>query len=393
MNKKCVIIGSGPAGTFAAKKIREKDDSAEIIIITEESYPMYSRPRLMDLIRGEIITDELLVFDEEWYKKNRIEVKLNSAIANISLEQKDIELEGGEFVVFDRLLLSVGSRPVLPPLKIASIANIFKLRTIEDAVEIKKISTMARSIVIIGGGLIGIESAIGFSNLGLRVTIIEAKENLLLLYLDEEGADILKKKLESLNIDVYLGSEVVSVGSRGVKLCKEEEIEADFILISSGVCPSTDLAEKCGIKVQRGIVVDNFMQTSTKNVYAAGDCCENMGCFCGTWQTAKEQGEAAALNMIGEKTEYKLSSMVFRMGVNGLEVGCIGCLEKIKSIDGIVEFTERKDDNYVKIYVKDGILQGVVCIGNIKPLNDLNSLMIKSKNISGKEEELMNKFF
>jgi len=393
MEKKYVILGGGPAGTFAAQKIRLKDKDALITIITEESYPMYARPRLPDYIAGKIELDDLIIFKESWYKSNNVDLKLNSMVSSISFEQKDMELEGGEFVVYDKLLFATGGKPFIPHLDIYDSSKVFILRTIEDAVALKKITMVARDIAIIGGGILGLEAACSFLKSGVEVKILEHADRLMSRQLDEEGSAILKNKIESMGIKFFLNADIKEINSRGLKLKDSGDVDADVVLISAGIVPAVDMARQAGLKVNRGIIVDENMQASHSDVYAAGDCCEYNGITYGLWGPAKEQGECAALNMLGEKTEYKGSSMLSTTKVVGIDIACCGNLKVALETPGVKNFKEKNDEKYFSLYVKDGKAIAGVFVGNTQKVIAFKQFLATNQDITNKENEIIKEFF
>ena len=203
---KVVIIGNGPAGITAAKTIKEFDPGIEIHVYSEEQYPYYFRPKLPDLLGGAIQPQQIYAYSEEWYHKRNIKVYLGTVVTQIIPHDKEIVLGTGEHVDYDKLLLATGSHCFIPPIRGVEKKGVFTLRTIDCALKIKEYAKSCKKAIVIGGGLLGLESSRALRSLGMDVTVVEFFPRLLPRQLDEEGATFLKTKIEEMEIGVQLSA-------------------------------------------------------------------------------------------------------------------------------------------------------------------------------------------
>ncbi len=281
---KVIIIGNGVAGTFSAQNIINIDKSVDIKIITEEKYPYYSRPKLPEFISEQVSINDIIVFKEDWYRKKNIKLILARKVLGIHPREKHLLLEDQkEFIQYDKLIIATGSKPNIPPIKNAVELlkkGVFTLRNIDDAIEIQNYIKVnnAKKAIIIGGGLLGLELAKQIKNCNLDTTIVEFFPRLLPRQLDDECAEMLKAEIEKMGIKVILNAtteEILGADSvEGIKIKAGPEIKADTVLIQAGIRPRTELAEKAKIQQNRGIIVNQFLQTSDKDIFAVGDVIE-----------------------------------------------------------------------------------------------------------------------
>jgi nitrite reductase (NADH) large subunit len=282
------------------------------------------------------------MFSEEWYKNRGINVQLGKKVLRIQTELKELLLDDQSILTYDKLLLANGGHSFIPPIKGAEKTGVFTLRTIRDALTIKLFTKKA---IVIGGGLLGLEFASSLRNLGQQATVVEIFPRLLPRQLDQDGATILKNRITSRGIDIVLGAKTVEILGRntvsGILLDSGKEISGNLILISAGMRSNTKLALEAGIKVNRGIVVDGRLRTSTKDVYAIGDVAEFEGTVYGIIPAALEQARIAAANILG--TEHNVyagtipSNTLKVFDVDLISVGLVNPeepkYEEIKKID------------------------------------------------------------
>jgi len=302
---KIVIIGNGPAGTTAAKKIRKLNEDIDITIISFEEYPYYTRPKLHKLIENKVEIENIIVYKEEWYKNNRINLLLETNVISIDTKNKKVVTNKDE-LFYDKLIIASGCNPFLP--KITGIKNndIYTLRSIKDALQIREAAKINNEIICIGGGLLGIELASSFISKTRNVKIIEIAGYLLIKQLKENQGIQLMKILEEKGLQFYLHEKVKEIFRDNKKLTARtesgKEIKGDLILVSSGVSPRISIAQEAGIKVDRGIIVNQYLQTSHPDIYAAGDCIQFNEKIYGFIKSSIEQGNIAGENIINNNS-------------------------------------------------------------------------------------------
>jgi len=282
---KVVVIGSGTAGSNFALFARKVDRKAEILVIGKERTMQYSPCALPFVLSGRIEKlENIVVFPGEFYKRQRIDMMLETEVKEIDRERKVVITDKGE-VSYDKLILAVGSRAFVPPIRGVDSKGVFTLKSMEDVSRIQAYlkERNPKKAVVIGAGLIGLEGAVAFRELGLEVLVVELLPHLLPTMLDKDMASIVQKHLEEKGIKFKFGvgvSEIVGDPVKGVKI-GEDEIEADLVLVATGVRANTDLAKKAGLEVNRGIIVDEYLRTSDPDIYAIGDCAETFDAITG----------------------------------------------------------------------------------------------------------------
>lgn len=321
---KIVIIGNGPAGFYAAKKIRTLIPDSSVIIIDRDELPLYTKIRLPDFIAGKVEEKKLFLAKTEDYGKSGIETHLGKTITNINTKEKKVVTSACEIFPYDKLVIATGAKAFKPIIKGVSEDGVFILRTLADAKTIIEKTAVSRKAVVIGGGLLGIELANALKCKGLNVDIIEFFPRLLPKHLDDAESSLLLKKIETPTFTFYLDritTEIIRNGSSLLlKTNRKDEIQADFIVVSAGIKTDINLAENCGIKTEKGIVVNDRLETSLPDIYAIGDCAQIDGKIFGLWVAAKEQGEALADILAGKRESYKPSPFNPMLKVNGINL-------------------------------------------------------------------------
>ncbi|MEK7291709.1 MAG: FAD-dependent oxidoreductase [Planctomycetota bacterium] len=389
-----IIIGNGVAGTEAAKAIRQRDPSAEIKIFTQDHYPFYSRPRLPELLAREVGVEEIFVHNCEWYHKNKIQLYLNCTVKNIDTKNQKITLVDKSNFTYNKLLLALGSSSVLPPIEgINTIEGVFTLRSVEDVLTITKRAALSKTVTLIGGGLLGLESGNGLGKLGLSVTVVEFFDRLLPRQLDGEGSVILQKQMEDIGLKFFLGAQSKSIKNSGstkiLELQDGRVIESNFILVSAGIKPNITLAQETGISVNKGILANDHMETNITHIYAAGDVAEHKGRIYGIWPAAQRQGVIAGSNMAGGNEMYMGTVPSTSLKVAGIHLTSMGdILTEDKTVEQ-VKVKNSSKNTYKKLFIKDGKLVGAIFLGDTKNAYEMGQLMEKKVDVSKYKEKIL----
>lgn len=366
-NDKIIIIGGVAAGTKTAAKLKRECPNCEINLYTQEEFISYSACGLPYFIEGVIRNwHDLLARSPEEFEKQNIHIHLKHKVLKILPEEQEVIVENlndnSQFNVnYDKLLISTGSRPLMPPIKNIDLQNVFTLRTIPDGLAIKEIMHKSKTATIIGGGYIGIELLEAFVKNGLKVNLIELLDRIMSVF-DDDISDRIQNHIlacDGKNINIITSDPVVEfVGEKGkvksVITKSGKVLDTDFVVIASGVVPNTELAKEAGLElgIKDTIKVDKFMRTSKKNIFAAGDCVENFHivskqpCWVPLGSTANKEGRTAAINMAGGNEEFQgvLGSAVTRYF--GFTMSITGLTEKEAKSCGfdVVSATVTKDD-------------------------------------------------
>jgi NAD(P)H-nitrite reductase large subunit len=395
---KHIIIGNGVAGTEAAKNIRQRALLSEILIFTQDHYPFYSRPRIPELLAREVMVEKIFVYTIEWYHKNKIQLYLNCTVKHIDPKNQKITLTDGSAFSYDKLLLATGSNAVLPPIDgINTSRGVFTLRTVEDVVNISRSIAGAKTFTVIGGGLLGLEAGNALRKLGFSVTVVEFFDRLLPRQLDGSGSVILQKQMEGMGLKFILGAQSRAIQDEGslrkLSLNDGRVIESDFILASAGIEPNTTLAGEAGISVNKGILVNDRMETNVSDIYAAGDAAEHKGRIYGIWPASQRQGVVAGINMSGGNENYSGTVPSTTLKVAGIYLTSMG---DISAEDKTVERFQLKDTDkniYKNLFIKDGKIIGAIFLGDKKNASEIEQLMQKKVDVSKIKDKILEPTF
>jgi len=389
-----IIIGNGAAGIAAAENIRMKNQDVEILIITVEEEKAYYRPILSHYLSKEISNKELYLKDEQWYIDKNIKVLYNAKVKEIIPKNKEIILENQEKRSYESLILANGSSSFVPPIDGKDKKGVFVLRSKQDADNIKEYIKASKKIVILGGGILGLEAAWEFGEMGYSVEVVELEKRLFPRQLDDEGSAIMEKIIDNSHIKVHKGVAVKKIEGtdkiNAVVLDDGEILEADMVLISAGIRPNIDLVEGTGIKCNRGIIVDDRMETSIKGIFASGDVAEHNGLVTGLWVTAVRQGGIAGANSIGGEKEFKASpSAVTFSGwhIKLFSIGDIG--HNTKQVYKSTAYTDIKNKIYKKVYFVEDKFVGGILMGDTSKSNELLNALRLGTNMADLTNKIM----
>ena len=393
---KIIIIGNGVAGTFAAQNIRAQDKDIEIEIYSQEKYPYYTRIKLPELISEKITIDDMIVFKKDWYEKNNINTFLNTRVSKIHPRHKHINIEGQENTInYDKLIIATGSLPNIPPIRNAVEAmgeGVFALRNIDDALSIRNFikDSNAKKAIIIGGGLLGLELAKQINDCNLETTIVEFFPRLLPRQLDFDCGGLLKGEIEKMGINVILNAVTEEIildgGLKGIKIKDGPEIEADIVLIQAGIKPTIDLAKDAKLETNRGIIVNQFLETSDPNICAVGDCIEYKNQTWGIIPACLEQTKILAAAIKGKKDlAYKGTIPKNTLKIVGIDLTSVGIYdpgdtELVGAGWEILKNVDKKGGCYKKIVIKDNKLKGAILFGEKKAIPYVNRNIEKDIN-------------
>ncbi len=319
---KYVIIGNGPASVNAAQKMRQLSPEADIILVSEEAQPYYARPRLPEFIAGQTTADKLTVFPLSWYAKQQIQLILNTTITNINTTRKTVFYSGHE-LSYDKLLLATGAKAFIPALPGNDLPGVFSLRSLADAIRIREYAQNKKDIILIGGGLLGLELAGSFCQPNRKIIILEHSASLLSRQLTPDKGAKLRSLLEQRGMIFHFLENCTSITNSPelTVLTKDHSFTGQMIIFSAGVSPRSELAQSSGLNVKKGIIVNEFLQTSAPEVYAAGDCLQLGDKLWGFVKSATEQGKVAAENMVlGNKLAYQDTLIEVSLKVSGIDL-------------------------------------------------------------------------
>lgn len=360
-----VIIGGGIAGLSAAEAARNSAPEAKVTLVTLEPVLPYYRLNLTRYLAGEITLDDLPVHSESWYSEHDITVLTGTEVASIDRASKKAMLKGGRVLEYDKLVLAMGAHPSVPPVAGAHRKKIMTLRTCRDAEEILEHCSENAQYVIIGGGVLGLETAAALSRRKAKVTLIEGFDWLLPRQLNRAAGICLAGEAEALGISLVCGGRIKELDGddtvRSVILESGEIIPADVVIIAAGVRSNSYIARLAGLEVNGGIVVDQHLQTSDPDIYAAGDLAEHQGMLYGTWVPAQFQGKIAGANAAGGTVVFDGIPRSNSLKVLGVDLFSIG---HIHPDDASYQIFEKSGEQYDFFVFRDSRLVGAILIGD-----------------------------
>ena len=351
-----IIVGNQAAGLSAAMAARSRNKNIDIVMIGREKEKAYYRPMLSKSLYEDLVEEEFYLKSEKWYEDNNIQTIFGREVIGIEESQKKVVLDDASEMEYTSLILATGARCFVPPCEGFDLENVFTLRNLEDATNIKAAADGKKNALVVGGGVLGLEAAWQLRKLGLEVTVVELGNRIFPRQLDEEGAILFAKIMEEKQLGVILGSSVSSIvntqtGLRAT-LSSGEKIDTDLVLISAGVRAN----------------VDNSMKTSKDGIYACGDCAALLGVNYSVWPQAQDQGKVAGANAVGDSLEYVNSvPSNFFHGMD-TQIFSAGDLS-----DELTSFTVKstQEGRYMKVKFSQGKAVGGILIGDVSKANTL----------------------
>ncbi|MGI5858638.1 MAG: NAD(P)/FAD-dependent oxidoreductase [Tepidanaerobacteraceae bacterium] len=383
-----VIIGNGISGLSAAEAFREHDKDTPVIILSDESYYAYYRMWLSGLVGETPDLDKLYIRKPEWYRDLNIDVRLNCKVIGIDTQKQSVILDGGKTIVFSKLLLANGSSPFIPPVPGVNLAGVFSIRSLDDVHILNDFITDKTQGAVIGGGLLGLEMAWSLAKIGKRVTVLEGAPYILFKQLDKTASELLTALGKKAGINFVIQGQLSQILGNGqvtsIQLSDSQTIPAEFIVFSTGVRSNIDLVKHTSIQTGRGIHVDEYMQTSAQNIYAAGDIAEYKGQVYGIWPVAREQGKTAGLNMAAKKTSYNEVIPSNYLKVFDVEIYSVGDLCKDDRTCTIINSFNQENNVYRAVFLRENVPVGAILFGDTKPAIKISKAIKSGVKISDK---------
>ena len=361
-----VVIGNSAAAIGTIEGIRKTDPEGKIAVVSSEPYHTYSRPLISYLLEGKTDRTRMLYRDSGFYERNGCDTYLGKTAVSIDPAAHTVTLEDGAALAYSKLMVSTGSEPFVPPFAgLETVANKYYFMTLDDALSLENALAPDKKVLILGAGLIGLKCCEGISRRVHSVTVVDLSPRILSSILNETSAQIVRKQIEAHNVTFRLGQTVREFRGNSAVLDSGEELTFDLLVLAVGVRPRTALIREAGGAVGRGIITDQYQETSLKDVYAAGDCTESYDIsseqsrILALLPNAYRQGEAAGINMAGGRSSFGQAIPMNAIGFFGLPIITAG------SYDGVTY--EKKDDkNYKILYYRDNLLKGYILTGNVE---------------------------
>jgi nitrite reductase (NADH) large subunit len=392
--RRVVVVGAGVGGVTATEELRRALTDAELTLIGDEPYPFYNRMAISRLVSESASIESLYLNPRDWAESRRVDYRRGVAVLSIDRGSREVSLEDGRRLPYDRLVIATGARPFVPPIDDFSADGCFVLRTIDDAVQIQQHIRRSRgkTAVIVGGGLLGLEAAYYLTQLDVRVLVLDRGPWPLSRQLDEQAGALVWEMLQDLGIEVLARTEAQRIRGdgrvAGVELVDGRLIDAELCLIATGIVPNAELAQAAGLEVAAGISVDDGMRTSDPHIYAVGDVVEHDGRRYGLWPASVEQAQVAAANMIGAEAAYRVTAQPARLKVPGIDLLSIGVVDAPVGEARTVVVSAYGTRKYRKLILEEGQLMGAILLGSPELFDDVTTAVERRADLGSDLEAL-----
>ena len=371
MKQQLVVVGNGMAGVSCVEQILKQPHNFDITIFGDETHVNYNRVLLSLVLAGEKSAEDIVINDIDWYQTNGIRARLGVKIASIDREKKLVMDEDGGVTEYDKLILATGSSAFIPPIPGVDKKNVHVFRTLDDTSALLEKARPGLKTAVIGGGLLGLEAARGLQVRGCEVTVVHLTETLMDRQLDATGGDYLTRKIESLGIRVMLPQQTAALFGNGrvdgLRFASGEELKAELVVIAAGIRPNAELGRKAGLEVRRGIVVNDYMETSDPHIYSVGECTEHRGQTFGLVAPLFEQGRVLASTITGNRgAVFTGASPATKLKIMGVDIFSAGSIDESAPGVETVRYEDPSLGVYKKLLLKDNQLLGMILVGDIE---------------------------
>ena len=401
-----LVLGAGGAGISAVQAIRSANKNIDITIVSNEDCLPYSLCSLPDFISDQISMEVLNRLDSDYFTKNNINFIMGKEAIKVNSSKKIVHLKNNsknktdETLGFDKLLIAIGSKPIIPKISGLNKKEVYIVSNLESCKSIVKGLKKAKKISVIGGGFVGIEIAQAINLIKKEVYVIESLDQILANIFDKEIADIAKEKLEKIGINFILNNTVKEIIDddkvEGLKL-EDGTLDCDMVLLTVGVKPNIQIVKDSNIKTNQGIIVNEFMETNIKDIFAAGDVAESFDCIYGkpglkaTWSNAVEQGHVAGLNIVGKKCKYPGFQSYNIVHINDIPFLSMGNVTNLPK--NCTELISKGFNSIRKVFIQNNRVLGIEFYGDMTNSGQLFSLINKESNIKEYREKLLSNYF
>jgi len=393
LSEPLVIVGNGMA---AARLVDELVETSlgryAIAVIGEEPRLAYNRVLLSSVLAGETGSHEIELKPAAWWRDRGVTLKYGCRATEIDVGRRELKIEGDESIEFSRLVLATGSSPLRLNVSGSELAGVHTFRDSRDVDLLLTLAARRKPVVVIGGGLLGLEAAYGLAKAGTPVTLLHLMDRLMERQLDAPAAELLKTLVERKGINVMLKANTARIHGtarvEGVELSDGRLIAADAVVFAAGIRPNIVLAKEAGLTVNRGVVVDDHLQTSAPGIYALGECAEHRGICYGLVEPAYEQARVLARHLAGREAAYPGSVVATNLKVSGVSVFSAGDFLGADGSEAIL-LSDIRRGTYKKLVIADGRLTGAVLVGEVGDALWYLELIRSRKPIAAIRKEMM----
>jgi nitrite reductase (NADH) large subunit len=388
-----VIVGNGMA---AARLVDELAKTAlgryAVAVIGEEPRLAYNRVLLSSVLAGETGSHEIELRPADWWRHRGVTVRYGYRVTEIDTGRRELKIAGEESMEYSKLVLATGSTPLRLNVPGADLAGVHTFRDTRDVDLLLTLAAAKKRVVVVGGGLLGLEAAYGLAKAGAPVTLLHLMDRLMERQLDGPAADLLKTLVERKGIRILLNASTKCLHGNGqveaVELADGSRLEADAVIFAAGIRPNSALAKEAGIAVNRGIVVNDVMQTASPDIYALGECAEHRGTCYGLVEPAYEQARVLAQHLAGRPASYPGSVVSTNLKVSGVGVFSAGDFMGGEGSESLV-LSDRRRGTYKKLVIAEGRLTGAVLIGDTADALWYLGLIRNRENVAAIRSDMM----
>jgi nitrite reductase (NADH) large subunit len=364
-----VIVGNGMA---AVRLVDELAKTAlgryAIAVVGAEPRLAYNRVLLSSVLAGETASHDIELKPADWWRDRGVTLKYGCVATGIDVGRRELKIENDESIAFSKLVLATGSTPLRLDVPGADLAGVHTFRDSRDVDLLLTLAAQKKRVVVVGGGLLGLEAAYGLAKAGAPVTLIHLMDRLMERQLDAPAAELLKSLVERKGVEVLLNANTARIHGEtcvdAIELSDGRRIDADAVIFAAGIRPNVALAKDGGISVNRGIVVDDVLQTGAPGIFALGECAEHRGICYGLVEPAYEQAHVLARHLAGRGAAYEGSVVATNLKVSGVSVFSAGDFMGAEGTEAIV-LNDARGGTYKKLVISGGRLTGAVLVGDV----------------------------
>ena len=388
-----VVVGNGMAGIGCLEQILKYQPGFAVTVFGDETHVNYNRVLLSSVLAGEKDADDIVLNPLDWYLKHDIDLRIGVRIVEIDPVARVVVGDDGSRTTYDKLLLATGSNAWFPPIAGIDKDGVFAFRTLDDTRELLQRSAQGRKAVVIGGGLLGLEAARGLQVQGCDVTVVHLAPTLMERQLDPTGGGYLLEKLDALGVSVRCGMQTKAIlgdtAVTGVEFADGTTLDAEIVVVAAGIRPNVELGRQAGLEVNRGIVVNDYMETSNPDIFAVGECVEHRGVCYGLIAPLLDQGKVLAATIAGHRgPTYAGTLQAAKLKIAGVDVFSAGDWSDGEGAEP-VRYEDPVLGIYKKVVVRGSKVSGLILVGDTSDSHRYMEWMRADEDVSDKRRQLL----
>ncbi|TNF07320.1 MAG: NAD(P)/FAD-dependent oxidoreductase [Gammaproteobacteria bacterium] len=392
MTPRLAIIGTGMAAARLAEALVNEGYRGSITMLGEERIKPYNRIQLSTVLAGDNPIDGLPLLDDDWYQSHNIQLRTGDPVMRLDGDSRTIFTASGWQQAFDSIVIATGSRPFIPHVPGNNLPGVMAFRTLDDIAIMQSFAEQGEKVLVVGGGLLGLEAAYGLNKLGLDVTVLHHSDALMNRQLDQHSANMLKESMEGSGVKILTNARTAEVTGidqvTGITLEDGRHLEAELVVFATGITPNVEVFQSSGVVIERGIVVDDQMRTSVPNIYALGECAEHNGVTVGIVAPIWDQATVLTETLLERPASYQPREHSTQLKVSGIDVFSAGNLNMDEHSRDIV-INDPIAGIYRRLVIRDNCLQAALLFGDKSLCSEYETLIGSNKFLGDHEQQLM----